>query len=84
MVFNEGSWDAPPQSDEPGHGEYKRAFERYIASQKVFVPKQPKKYWDVFDNRKKDEYRKQHILEKAEDLVLGQPSNLKLMPFQVL
>lgn len=82
--FCKGSWDAPPQSDEPGYDAYKRAFERYIASKKVFILKQPKKYWDAFDHRKEDEYRKQHILKKAEDLVLGQPSNFKLMPFQVV
>lgn len=77
------TWDTPPRLGEPGYSAFERAFDRFIDSQTVFVPKQDKAYWKAFDNRSHDEYRRKHMLKDASDLELGQASNFKLMPFQV-
>ena len=76
------TWDAPPRPNEPGYAAFKRAFDRFIDSREVLIPKQSAKYWEVFDDRKKDDYRK-FMLKSASDLDLGQDSKFKLMPFQV-
>lgn len=77
------TWDTPPRPGEPGYSAFEKAFDRFIDSQTVFVPKQDKAYWKAFDDRNHDEYRKKHMLKEASDLELGQASNFKLMPFQV-
>ena len=77
------TWDAPPRPGEPGYEAFKRAFERFLESRTVVLPKHDKKYWDAFDSRSRDDYQRKHRLKDAADLDLGQPKNLKLMPFQV-
>ncbi|KAF9479710.1 hypothetical protein BDN70DRAFT_878461 [Pholiota conissans] len=83
LNYDEATWDTPPRPGELGYAAFKSAFGRFIDGQTVFVPKQTKAYWETFDNRKKDEYRKRHLLKEASDLELGQAPGLKLMPFQV-
>ncbi|PPQ64493.1 hypothetical protein CVT26_002032 [Gymnopilus dilepis] len=82
LGYDEATWDAPPRPNEPGYAAFKRAFDRFIDSREVLIPKQSTKYWEVFDDRKKDDYRK-FMLKSASDLDLGQDSKFKLMPFQV-
>jgi len=77
------TWDAPPRpEDEKNYKAFETAFNRYVDSQSVVIPKNNKKYWDTFDNRNKDDYRK-HALKDASNLDLGQDPSLKLMQFQV-
>lgn len=76
------TWDTPPKLAETGYEAFKIAFERFIDSQDVILPKRDKAFWKLFDDRPKGGYRK-NLLKDASDLNLGQPSNLKLMPFQV-
>ncbi|KAF8973574.1 hypothetical protein BDZ97DRAFT_1690769 [Flammula alnicola] len=83
LGYEEASWDSPPKRGEPGYGAFKVAFDRFVDSRSVFIPKRDKSYWEVFDKRTQDEYRKKHLLKHASDLELGQAPNLKLMPFQV-
>jgi hypothetical protein len=48
------------------------------------VKKHNKVFFQAFDNRKKDEFRKKYLLDDPADLQLGQSPGLKLMSFQVL
>jgi hypothetical protein len=82
LISFAATWDTPPKLGETGYEAFKVAFERFIDSQAVVLPKRDKAFWKVFDDRHKGGYRK-HLLKDASDLNLGQPSNLKLMPFQV-
>lgn len=77
------SWDSPPELGEKGYDAFTNAFERYVFSRTVEVPKLSKAHAKQFDNRVKDEYRKKYLLKDAADLQLGQAPGLKLMPFQV-
>ncbi|KAF8167730.1 SNF2 family N-terminal domain-containing protein [Crassisporium funariophilum] len=82
LGYDEATWDAPPRPGEMFYEAFKTAFDRYINSRSVLVPKHDKAYWKVFDNRVEDGYRK-HLLRDASDLDIGQLPSLKLMPFQV-
>lgn len=82
LISFAATWDTPPKLAETGYGAFKVAFERFIDSQAVIVPKRDKAFWKAFDDRHKGDYRR-HMLKDALDLNLGQTSNLKLMPFQV-
>ncbi|KAF8913030.1 SNF2 family N-terminal domain-containing protein, partial [Gymnopilus junonius] len=82
LGYEEATWDAPPRPNEPDYSFFQRAFNRFIDSREVLVPKKSTKYWDAFDDRKKDDYRK-FLLKSASDLDLGQDPKYKLMPFQV-
>ena len=82
LILFAATWDTPPKLGEPKYEAFKVAFERFIDSQAVVLPKRDKTFWKAFDDRQKGGYRK-HLLKDASDLNLGQPSNLKLMPFQV-
>ncbi|CAA7268012.1 unnamed protein product [Cyclocybe aegerita] len=83
LGYEEATWDAPPRHGEPGYEAFKAAFGRFVESRNVIIPKQEKKYWDKFDARDPNAYRRQHMLKDASDLDLGQAPNFKLMPFQV-
>ncbi|KAF5352561.1 hypothetical protein D9756_006063 [Leucocoprinus leucothites] len=83
LGYDEASWDSLPRPGEKGYDAYKRAFERYVFSRNVEIPKLSAAHIKRFDNRTKDEYRKKHALDDAADLQLGQAPGLKLMPFQV-
>ncbi|KAJ3512355.1 hypothetical protein NLJ89_g3566 [Agrocybe chaxingu] len=83
LGYEEATWDAPPRRGEPGYEAFKAAFDRFVESLNVIIPRQNKKYWDKFDARDPNAYRRQHMLKDASDLDLGQAPNLKLMPFQV-
>jgi hypothetical protein len=76
------TWDAPPRPTENNYESFKRAFDRFIDSRNVLVPKHNQAYWNVFDDRDADGFRK-HLLHDASKLELGSAPNLKLLPFQV-
>lgn len=77
------SWDSPPQQGEKGYEAYLNAFERFVLSREVEIPKLSKAHLKQFDDRAHDEFRKKYMLKDPADLQLGQAPNLKLMPFQV-
>ena len=76
------TWDAPPRPAENNYGCFKTAFDRFIDSRNVLIPKHDRDYWKVFDDRVIDDFRK-HSLRDASKLALGSAPNLKLLPFQV-
>ncbi|KAF4623265.1 hypothetical protein D9613_002145 [Agrocybe pediades] len=82
LGYDEATWDAPPSIGDKNYKAFETAFNRFVDAQDVVVPKNNKKYWDTFDKRNKDDYRK-HVLKDASNLDLGQDPSLKLMPFQV-
>jgi hypothetical protein len=77
------TWDSPPRSGEKGYEAFKKAFERYVFSRTVTIPKLSAAHAKSFDNRVKDDFRKRYALKDAVNLQLGQPSQFKLLPFQV-
>jgi chromodomain-helicase-DNA-binding protein 4 len=78
----EGSWDCPPRPGEFGYSAYTAGFERYVASRSVVVPIRKGKSMALVANRPQGHYAR-HVLEDGQQPELGQPSHLKLMPFQV-
>lgn len=84
MITSLASWDSPPRRGEPGYDAFVTAFNRFVHSGDVLVPELSKKDAIAFDKRPKDEFRRKHALKDPAGLELGQDSNLKLMPFQVL
>ncbi|KAJ3555472.1 hypothetical protein NP233_g12200 [Leucocoprinus birnbaumii] len=83
LGYDETSWDSPPQPGEKGYDAFKSAFERFVFSRSVEIPKLSTAHWKQFDDRAKGEYRKKYALKDAADLQLGQAPGLKLMDFQV-
>lgn len=77
------SWDSPPGPHEEGYEAYSDAFQRFVYSRTVEVPKLKAAHAKHFDDRAKDVFMKKHYLKDAADLQLGQAAGLKLMPFQV-
>ena len=72
------TWDAPPRPTENNYESFKRAFDKFIDSRDVHIPR----HNHVFDDRAADGFRK-HALRDASKLKLGSAPNLKLLPFQV-
>src|SRR5690242_16395286 len=77
------SWDSPPRQGEKGYDAFVNAFQRFVFSRTVEIPKLSKAHLKQFDDRVKDEFRKKYMLKDPSDLQLGQAPTLKLMPFQV-
>ncbi|KAF9447799.1 hypothetical protein P691DRAFT_801793 [Macrolepiota fuliginosa MF-IS2] len=83
LGYDEASWDSPPRPGEKDYEAFVKAFERYVFSRTVEIPKLSAAHIKQFDNRPTDDFRKKHLLKDAADLQLGQAAGLKLMPFQV-
>jgi chromodomain-helicase-DNA-binding protein 4 len=77
------AWDAPPRPGEYGYAAFEKAFQRFINSRTVKVPRLSVADIKAMENRPKDGFRKDHLLKDDEQPELGQNSQLKLMPFQV-
>jgi chromodomain-helicase-DNA-binding protein 4 len=77
------TWDSPPRQGEPGYPAFKVAFERFLDSRRVHIKRRNKKQIEVFENRRKNEFRQKYALKQDEQPDLGQQEHLKLMPFQV-
>ncbi|KDR85372.1 hypothetical protein GALMADRAFT_234197 [Galerina marginata CBS 339.88] len=82
LGYDEATWDSPPRPGQAGYKFFQKAFDKFMESRSVVVPKRTNKYWEAFDNRNAEDYRK-HVLKEASDLALGQDPKDKLMPFQV-
>ncbi|EDR15764.1 SNF2 family DNA-dependent ATPase [Laccaria bicolor S238N-H82] len=82
LTYDEATWDTPPRAHETGYDSFVVAFNRFVDSRSVVVPKLNRTHTKDFDAREKGGYKK-HILKDASDLDLGQDPRLKLMPFQV-
>jgi chromodomain-helicase-DNA-binding protein 4 len=78
------AWDTPPLPGEYGRVAFEKAFERFVNSRHVIVPVIDKKKANERDNRPKDGFRRNLLLKDGEQPDLGQDSQLKLMPFQVV
>ncbi|KAL1760995.1 SNF2 family N-terminal domain-containing protein, partial [Schizophyllum commune] len=79
LGYDEATWDAPPQREDSGYDDFKRALERNLLARTVKVPKKMPQH---VEDRKKDGFTK-HRLKQPTDLKIGQDPALKLMPFQV-
>lgn len=77
------TWDSPPRPDEPGYSAFKLAFERFLDSRRVQIKHRNKKEIEVFEGRRKNEFRENYVSKKDQQPDLGQQERLKLMPFQV-
>lgn len=74
------TWDSPPGPSQAGYAAFEHAFQRFVDSRRLFVPKKDKKAARTFDNRSKSLFeQKQLALQTDPDL--GQEG--KLMDFQV-
>ncbi|KAF8640689.1 hypothetical protein AX17_000345 [Amanita inopinata Kibby_2008] len=83
LNYDEATWDSPPRPSEPGYDAFVNAFEQYVKSRRVRIPKYTASDLRQLEDRPRDGYRHHHLLRNATDLQLGQKSDLKLLPFQV-
>jgi len=78
------TWDSPPRPGEFGYLAFEAAFKGFLNSRTVTVPLYTKKQIAELDSRPLDGFRKKYMLKDDEQPDVGQSSQLKLMPFQVL
>jgi chromodomain-helicase-DNA-binding protein 4 len=77
------TWDSPPRQDEPGYSAFQVAFESFLDSRRVHIKLRNKKEIEVFERRRKNEFRQNYASKRDQQPDLGQQERLKLMPFQV-
>lgn len=74
------TWDVPPRASEPGYGEFRQAFERFLQARQVSIAKKSTKDAQAFDNRPRAAFERKKLALTANP-ELGQKG--KLMDFQV-